>query len=74
MRAYFVAPAIPSSAKVRVRFGADDDIESYIDVMMSTPPEIQDIYGVDGKKRSALQHGINIIRMKDGSVRKEYVK
>lgn len=74
MRAYFIAPSIPSSAKVRVRFGTDDDIESSIDKNSTSHSEVLAIYGVDGKKRSALQHGINIIRMKDGSVRKEYVK
>jgi hypothetical protein len=30
----------------------------------------QEVYTVDGKRVSGLQKGINIVRMKDGSVRK----
>ena len=36
--------------------------------------EVEAIYGTDGKRRTRLMPGVNIVRMTDGTSRKLYVK
>ena len=55
---------------------SDDQIADAIDAaeLRMTEREASDIYDVQGRRHSAMQRGINIVRMKDGSVRKTMVK
>lgn len=46
-------------------------IENYAD---DTSTETESIYGIDGVKRNTLQPGLNIVRMKDGTVKKILVR
>jgi len=70
MRAYFIAPSISNNAPIRLVFG--DDATSINSV--SAQGSAEAIYGVDGKQRSSIQRGINIIRMSDGTVKKQVCK
>ena len=55
---------------------SDSQIADAIDAaeLRMTEREASDIYDVQGRRHSAMQRGINIVRMKDGSVRKTMVK
>ena len=68
--AYFVPPT-QAESRVRVAILDDSGQTTFInEVDAATMEEEQTIYSVDGKRVSALQKGINIVRMKDGTVRK----
>jgi hypothetical protein len=41
---------------------------------VSRDDDAESIFSVDGSRRSVLQKGVNIIRHKDGTVRKVYRK
>lgn len=43
-------------------------------VVATGEPKISAIYGVSGEQRSAMQRGINVVKMTDGSVKKIFVK
>lgn len=55
---------------------SDSQIADAIDAaeVRMTEREANDIYDVQGRRHNAMQRGINIVRMKDGSVRKTMVK
>ena len=68
--AYFVPPT-QAESRVRVAILDDSGQTTFInEVDAATIEEEQTIYSVDGKRVSGLQKGINIVRMKDGTVRK----
>lgn len=68
--AYFVPPT-QTEARVRVAIMNDSGQATFIDEVESESTDMeQEVYTVDGKRVSGLQKGINIVRMKDGSVRK----
>lgn len=68
--AYFVPPT-QAESRVRVAILDDSGQTTFInEVDAAVMEEEQTIYTVDGKRVSGLQKGINIVRMKDGSVRK----
>ena len=68
--AYFVPPT-QAESRVRVAILDDSGQTTFInEVDAAVMEEEQTIYSVDGKRVSALQKGINIVRMKDGTVRK----
>lgn len=43
-------------------------------VNASTTAKVVAVYGISGEKRSAMQHGLNIVKMSDGTVKKVMVK
>ena len=68
--AYFVPPT-QTEARVRVAIMDDSGQATFINEVESEAKDAeQEIYTVDGKRVSGLQKGINIVRMKDGTVRK----
>lgn len=68
--AYFVPPT-QAESRVRVAILDDSGQTTFInEVDAAVMVEEQTIYSVDGKRVSTLQKGINIVRMKDGTVRK----
>ena len=68
--AYFVPPT-QTEARVRVAIMNDSGQATFIDEVESESTDMeQEVYTVDGKRVSGLQKGINIVRMKDGTVRK----
>lgn len=68
--AYFVPPT-QAEARVRVAIMDDSGQTTFINEVVGESMDAeQEIYTVDGKRVSGLQKGINIVRMKDGSVRK----
>lgn len=71
MRAYFVAPAGVNPSKIRCVFGSEEATSIEI---VSAQHETKAVYGVDGTRRSSLQHGINIIQSADGKTKKVSVK
>ena len=68
--AYFVPPT-ETEARVRVAIMDDSGQTTFINEVESESTDMeQEVYTVDGKRVSGLQKGINIVRMKDGTVRK----
>ena len=68
--AYFVPPT-QTEVRVRVAIMNDSGQATFIDEVESESTDMeQEVYTVDGKRVSGLQKGINIVRMKDGTVRK----
>ena len=68
--AYFVPPT-QAEARVRVAIMDDSGQTTFINEVETESLDMeQEVYTVDGKRVSGLQKGINIVRMKDGSVRK----
>ena len=68
--AYFVPPT-QAEARVRVAIMDDSGQTTFINEIGAESLDMeQEVYTVDGKRVSGLQKGINIVRMKDGSVRK----
>ena len=55
---------------------SDSQMADAIDAaeLRMTEREASDIYDVQGRRHNTIQRGINIVRMKDGSVRKTMVK
>lgn len=41
---------------------------------VTTKPEVQDVFGLDGVQRPRMRKGINIVRTKDGEIRKVQMK
>lgn len=69
--AYFVPP-VATEARIRMAMLEDDGSTTYID---SIEPERTSsaecaIFGIDGIRLGSMRQGVNIVRMKDGSVRK----
>ena len=68
--AYFMPPT-QAEARVRVAIMDDSGQTTFINEVESESTDMeQEVYTVDGKRVSGLQKGINIVRMKDGTVRK----
>ena len=68
--AYFMPPT-QAEARVRVAIMDDSGQTTFINEIGTESLDMeQEVYAVDGKRVSGLQKGINIVRMKDGSVRK----
>ena len=74
--AYITPPTAVSQGthvlRVRVAYVDPDGTTTYIDSPVADNPSHGPvaIYGPDGKRRSRLQPGVNIVRYKDGTVRK----
>ena len=58
-------------SKVHVEVGDATDIEL---VQRDAQDGQEAIYGIDGRKHDTLQPGLNIIRMKNGTVKKVWVR
>lgn len=71
--AYFThtSPAA-THAKVRTAILGDDGTVTYIGNILldGNTCEVQEVFGLDGIRQPAMQKGLNIVRMKDGTVRK----
>lgn len=68
--AYFTPPT-QAEARVRVAIMDDSGQTTFINEVDAATTDVEkEVYRVDGKRVSGLQKGINIVRMKDGSVRK----
>ena len=53
-------------------FSFDDETSSILGV--ETQRNISEVFSADGMRREALTHGLNIVRMSDGSIRKVFNK
>ena len=68
--AYFMPPT-QAEARVSVAIMDDSGQTTFINEIGAESLDMEhEVYTVDGKRVSGLQKGINIVRMKDGSVRK----
>lgn len=70
-RSYFESPAATSSADRRtysIVIG-DGDATAIIDAKGEIT-DVTDIYDLNGRRMSTLQHGLNVVRRADGSVQK----
>ncbi len=66
----FTMPASASRVAINATFGQSEGLEQVRDDSDASPAEI---YDLKGNRLDALQHGINIVRRSDGSVRKVFV-
>lgn len=64
MRGYLTGPA-PDGARIRCVFG-DEDVVDGISEVGTNGAAGRTIYGIDGKRQSAVSSGINIIRQANG--------
>ena len=67
---HFTMPASASRISINATFGQSEGLEQIIDDCDNSPVEI---YDLNGNRRDAMQHGINILRRSDGSVKKVFV-
>lgn len=69
--AYFVPP-VATEARIRMAMLKDDGSATYIDSIEpgQTSSGECEIFGLDGIRLGSMKQGVNIVRMKDGSVRK----
>jgi hypothetical protein len=69
--AYFVPP-VATEARIRMAMLKDDGSATYIDSIEpgQTSSDECEIFGLDGIRLGSMKQGVNIVRMKDGSVRK----
>lgn len=69
--AYFVPP-VATEARIRMAMLEDDGSTTYIDSIESDRTSSAEcaIFGIDGIRLGSMRQGVNIVRTKDGSVRK----
>ena len=70
--AYITAPAGPSNAPLRVAYIDENGTTTYVGELIDGRLEAEPvaIYGPDGKRRSQMQRGVNIVRYADGTTKK----
>ena len=68
---HFTMPASASRISINATFGQSEGLEQISDDCDNSPVEI---YDLNGNRREAMQHGINILRKSDGSVKKVFVQ
>ena len=68
---HFTMPASASRISINAAFGQSEGLEQISDDCDNSPVEI---YDLNGNRREAVQHGINILRKSDGSVKKVFVQ
>ena len=68
---HFTMPASASRISINATFGQSEGLEQISDDCDNSPVEI---YDLNGNRRDAMQHGINILRKSDGSVKKVFVQ
>ena len=68
---HFTMPASASRISINATFGQSEGLELISDDCDNSPVEI---YDLNGNHRDAIQHGINILRKSDGSVKKVFVQ
>ncbi len=69
MRAYIVAPASANVKAISISYDEADGLE-----IVSNGNMKEEIYNVSGILQSSMKKGINIVRTKDGQVKKVFVK
>jgi hypothetical protein len=68
---HFTMPASASRIAINASFGQSEGLED-ISIDHETTPT--DIYDLNGNRHDALQQGVNIIRMPDGTVKKVFIR
>ena len=68
---HFTMPASASRISINATFGQSEGLEQISDDCDNSPVEI---YDLNGNRLDAMQHGINILRKSDGSVKKVFVQ
>ena len=68
---HFTMPASASRISINATFGQSEGLEQISNDCDNSPVEI---YDLNGNRRDAMQHGINILRRSDGSVKKVFVQ
>lgn len=66
MRGYFIPSSGSASARIRCVFGDDIVLNGVTEIESNNAGNARTIYGIDGKRQTALSSGINIIRQANG--------
>lgn len=72
--AYFEAPATTQHVRVRVAVEDGNGNTTWLGEMNDEEETVEAVYGLDGMKLGTMRHGVNIVRQKDGTVKKIWKK
>lgn len=72
--AYFKAPATTQHVRVRVAVEDGNGNTTWLGEMNDEEETVEAVYGLDGMKLGTMRQGINIVRQKDGTVKKIWKK
>ena len=72
--AYFEAPATTQYVRVRVAVEDGNGNTTWLGEMNDEEETVEAVYGLDGMKLGTMRHGVNIVRQKDGTVKKIWKK
>ena len=72
--AYFEAPATTQHVRVRVAVEDGNGNTTWLGEMNDEEETVEAVYGLDGMKLGTMRQGINIVRQKDGTVKKIWKK
>lgn len=72
--AYFKAPATTQHVRVRVAVEDGNGNTTWLGEMNDEEETVEAVYGLDGMKLGTMRQGINIVRQKDGTVKKVWKK
>ncbi len=72
--AYFEAPATTQHVRVRVAVEDGNGNTTWLGEMNDDEETVEAVYGLDGIKLGTMRHGVNIVRQKDGTVKKVWKK
>ncbi len=73
-RAYIVLKNGSGAKGLRYSFGNDGDGTTGIDGAETEAAEVVAVFSIDGRRQNALQRGVNIVKMSDGTTKKVFVK
>lgn len=72
--AYFEAPATTQHVRVRVAVEDGNGNTTWLGEMDDEEETVEAVYGLDGMKLGTMRQGVNIVRQKDGTVKKVWKK
>lgn len=72
--AYFEAPATTQHVRVKVAVEDGNGNTTWLGEMNDEEETVEAVYGLDGMKLGTMRHGVNIVRQKDGTVKKVWKK
>ena len=72
--AYFKAPATTQHVRVRVAVEDGNGNTTWLGEMNDEEETVEAVYGLDGMKLGTMRQGVNIVRQKDGTVKKIWKK
>ncbi|MGN0217426.1 MAG: hypothetical protein ACI4AJ_03035, partial [Bacteroidaceae bacterium] len=72
--AYFEAPATTQHVRVRVAVEDGNGNTTWLGEMDDEEETVEAVYRLDGMKLGTMRHGVNIVRQKDGTVKKVWKK